>query len=64
MTLRAARAAHELRTPLHGILGAAELLRAGALDDAQRGHVATIEEAARALLRVADDAIAAAAHEP
>ncbi|AHG87700.1 ATP-binding region ATPase domain protein [Gemmatirosa kalamazoonensis] len=49
--------AHEIRTPLHGVLAAAELLDDGALSAEQRGHVETIREAARALLALADDAL-------
>lgn len=49
--------AHELRTPLHGMLGCVALLRTTALDAEQAGHVAALEEAARALLALADDAL-------
>jgi K+-sensing histidine kinase KdpD len=49
--------AHELRTPLHGMLGLVALLRATALDAEQRGHVDALDEAARALLALADDAL-------
>ena len=52
--------AHELRTPLHGMLGLLDLLRATSLDEEQRGHVAALGEAAEALLRMAEDALALA----
>ena len=52
--------AHELRTPLHGMLGLIDLLRATSLDEEQRGHVAALGEAAAALLRMAEDALALA----
>ena len=55
-----ASVAHELRTPLHGMLGLIDLLRATSLDEEQRGHVAALEEAAAALLRMAEDALALA----
>jgi signal transduction histidine kinase len=41
--------AHELRTPLHGMLGLLDLLRATPLDDEQREHVAALDEAAAAI---------------
>jgi two-component system, sensor histidine kinase and response regulator len=41
---------HELRTPLTAIVGAAELLDRGSLDERQRLHVETIGESAEALL--------------
>ena len=52
--------AHELRTPLHGMLGLVDLLRATPLDEEQRGHVAALREAAEALLCMAEDALALA----
>jgi signal transduction histidine kinase len=55
-----AAVAHELRTPLHGVLGCAALLAGTPLDDEQRAHLAALVEAARAALAFADDAIALA----
>lgn len=55
-----AAVAHELRTPLHGILGCADLLAGTALDAEQRAHLAALTEAAHAALAFADDAIALA----
>jgi DNA-binding response OmpR family regulator len=52
--------AHEIRTPLHGVLAAAALLADGALSAEQREHVDTIREAARALLALADGALGTA----
>jgi CheY-like chemotaxis protein len=52
--------AHELRTPLHGILAAVALLEGTPLGDDQSESVETIREAAQALLALADDALAAA----
>ncbi len=48
---------HELRTPLHGILGLSDLLREGVygpVNDKQREGVAGIEQSARALLELID----------
>jgi signal transduction histidine kinase len=55
-----AAVAHELRTPLHGVLGCAALLADTRLDAEQRAHLAALTEAARAALALADDAIALA----
>jgi signal transduction histidine kinase len=55
-----AAVAHELRTPLHGVLGCAELLAATPLDAEQRAHLAALTEAAEAALAFADDALALA----
>jgi signal transduction histidine kinase len=55
-----AAVAHELRTPLHGVLGCAALLADSPLDAEQRAHLAALVEAARAALAFADDAIALA----
>ncbi|MDP3544011.1 MAG: ATP-binding protein [Elusimicrobiota bacterium] len=45
-----ANMSHELRTPLNALVGSAELLRAGALEPAQRVLVEGIDKAAAALL--------------
>jgi signal transduction histidine kinase len=55
-----AAVAHELRTPLHGVLGCAALLERTALDAEQRAHLAALVEAARGALAFADDALALA----
>lgn len=52
-----AAVAHELRTPLGGILGCAELLAATTLDAEQRAHLDALREAAVALAAFADDAL-------
>ena len=52
-----AAVAHELRTPLGGILGCAELLASTMLDAEQRAHLDALREAAEALARFADDAL-------
>jgi signal transduction histidine kinase len=52
---------HELRSPIHGVLGLSELLRSGVygeLDDRQRDAVAGIEDSASSLLRLVDDLLA------
>lgn len=46
---------HDLRTPLHAILGMTEVLRAGPLGTAQQAEVATISDAGDALLRLIND---------
>jgi len=48
-------ASHEIRNPVHGIAGLAELLERSALDAEQRRIVATIRETAFGLGRLADD---------
>ena len=41
---------HELRTPLNGVLGSAELLLTGELDEEQHAHARTIQECGELLL--------------
>ena len=48
------RLRHDLRTPLHAILGFAELLGSRPLDDDARRDLAQIEAAARRLQAVVD----------
>lgn len=50
-----ANISHELRTPMNAILGMLEVLGQTKLDDAQRGHFASVHNAARALLRILND---------
>lgn len=50
-----AQVSHDLRTPLHAIIGMTEVLRTGRLDPVQRNQVATIGEAGDALLRLIND---------
>jgi signal transduction histidine kinase len=60
---RAARLAHEVRTPLHALLGTAELLRGTALDATQRAYLDTIADTAQALAALADEALREALRE-
>lgn len=48
---------HEVRTPMTGVLGMAELLQATPLDPRQRSHVAAIRHAGEHLLRLVNDAL-------
>lgn len=50
-----AQVSHDLRTPLHAIVGMTEVLRAGPLDATQHKEVATISDAGDALLRLIND---------
>lgn len=52
-----AAVAHELRTPLHGMLGLVALLDGTTLDAEQRAHVALLGESAATLLRFAEDSL-------
>lgn len=48
---------HEIRTPLNGVLGMAQLLTLGALDDKQRRYAETILSSGRALSAIIDDVL-------
>ncbi|KFN45606.1 ATP-binding protein [Arenimonas metalli] len=48
---------HEIRTPMTGVLGMAELLQGSALDARQRGQVEAIQRAGQHLLRLVNDAL-------
>ena len=50
-----ANVSHEVRTPLNGVIGAAELLGDSALTPAQRDHVHIVSESAEALLGIIND---------
>lgn len=46
---------HELRTPMNGVLGMAQLLQMGKLDDEQKGEVAELIRSAESLMAVIND---------
>jgi signal transduction histidine kinase/CheY-like chemotaxis protein/streptogramin lyase len=48
---------HEIRTPMTGVLGMAELLQAGELAPQQRARVEAIQRAGQHLLRLVNDAL-------
>jgi signal transduction histidine kinase len=48
---------HEVRTPMNGVLGVAELLLQGQLSAEQRDYVQTIQDSGRALLVVLNDVL-------
>jgi signal transduction histidine kinase/CheY-like chemotaxis protein len=48
---------HEIRTPMTGVLGMAELLHADVVEPRQRGRVEAIQAAGRHLLRLVNDAL-------
>ncbi|WP_460455125.1 ATP-binding protein [Arenimonas aestuarii] len=48
---------HEIRTPMTGVLGMAELLQGSALDEQQRARVDAIQGAGRHLLRLVNDTL-------
>jgi PAS domain S-box-containing protein len=52
-----ANMSHEVRTPLNGVVGMADLLRATELTPEQEGYVMTLLEATRALRVVVDDVL-------
>ncbi|WP_020187256.1 response regulator [Methylopila sp. 73B] len=61
---RIAVAAHEIRTPLGGILALADLLLAEDLSEAARGHAAALKTAAEHLFGVASTLLGASAPQP
>jgi signal transduction histidine kinase/streptogramin lyase/ActR/RegA family two-component response regulator len=48
---------HEIRTPMTGVLGMAELMHADASDERQRGRIEAIQSAGRHLLVLLNDAL-------
>ena len=48
---------HEIRTPMTGVLGMAELMAQTPLDDAQRGYVEAVRRSGTTLLRLVNDAL-------
>jgi signal transduction histidine kinase/CheY-like chemotaxis protein len=52
-----ANMSHEIRTPMNGVLGMADLLTEGSLDDEQRLYVTTIRHSAEALLVIINDVL-------
>lgn len=50
-----ARLSHELRTPLNGVLGFAELLLAGDMEEPHRAQVQLISESGRTMMRLLND---------
>lgn len=48
---------HEIRTPLNGVLGMAQLLSLGALDDKQKRYAETILSSGRSLAAIIDDVL-------
>ncbi len=52
-----ANMSHEIRTPMNGVIGMADLLTEGTLDDEQRLYVNTIKHSAEALLVIINDVL-------
>ncbi|MDZ7711457.1 MAG: response regulator [Roseovarius sp.] len=52
-----ANMSHEIRTPMNGVVGMADLLAEGTLDDEQRLYVTTIKHSAEALLVIINDVL-------
>ncbi|MET4101345.1 signal transduction histidine kinase/CheY-like chemotaxis protein [Roseovarius sp. MBR-78] len=52
-----ANMSHEIRTPMNGVVGMADLLAEGPLDDEQRLYVTTIKHSAEALLVIINDVL-------
>ena len=50
-----ANVSHEIRTPMNGILGMANILLAGSLENEERRHVGILKSAAEGLLQLIDD---------
>ena len=50
-----ANMSHEIRTPMNGVVGMAELLLDGPLEESKREHVVTLRHSAETLLRILDD---------
>jgi signal transduction histidine kinase/ligand-binding sensor domain-containing protein/CheY-like chemotaxis protein len=48
---------HEIRTPMTGVLGMAELIAQTSLDEAQRGYVDAVRRSGTTLLRLVNDAL-------
>jgi len=48
---------HEIRTPMTGVLGMAELLLRTPLDPTQRGYAQTIQDSGRMMLRLVNDSL-------
>jgi signal transduction histidine kinase/ligand-binding sensor domain-containing protein/ActR/RegA family two-component response regulator len=48
---------HEIRTPMTGVLGMAELMAQTPLDEAQRGYVDAVRRSGKTLLRLVNDAL-------
>lgn len=55
---------HEIRAPMDGVIGTAELLLAQTLSPVQRGYVETIRDGARALLAIVDNLLDSARVSP
>lgn len=52
-----ANVSHEMRTPIHGIMGSAQLLESGSLDEVQRKYVENIKKSSSNLSRIVDDVL-------
>ncbi len=52
-----ATVSHDLRTPMTGVLGCAELLRQGTLSPEQRNYVETIQRSGEALIALVNDVL-------
>jgi two-component system sensor histidine kinase/response regulator len=52
-----ANISHELRTPMNGVIGMADLLRTSELSEEQQEYTETIHRSARALLGIIDDVL-------
>jgi signal transduction histidine kinase/CheY-like chemotaxis protein len=48
---------HEIRTPMTGVLGMAELMARTPLDDAQRSYIEAVQRSGTTLLRLVNDAL-------